>query len=62
MNDEEKEILELLERAWRKFVILPQKDGGYPYDDEEFRILIHACQNVVASRTAYRIMAKERIP
>ena len=48
---EEREILDLLASAWNRFVELTDK---HPSDCEEFRLAIHAAQNLIAFRIARR--------
>ena len=51
MNNEEKEILELLAKCWNLFLVLPEL---HPCDRQEFMQAIHAAQNIVLARPQLR--------
>lgn len=50
MTKEERDVVDLLVKAWNSFLKLPVNNSD---DVEEFRHAIHLAQNIVASRQVW---------
>jgi hypothetical protein len=53
ITDDEIRITEMLGRVWNEYLVLPVE---HPMDRDEFCRAIHACQDMVLSRSGRREM------
>lgn len=53
VTEQEKKILDMTGEVWNAFLTLPVE---HPSDRDEFMRNIHALQNIILSRSAYRVL------